>query len=109
MSATQPLQDGDHASPEQTWQLGCFSEYGTLHSVMVGRLDDLAYPAWSPNIRYLTGKSTRCCRARPGRPSTSESRHPHLWEALYRDVEGVVETFQAHGVEVLRPAHVPPR
>ena len=103
MSATQPLKDGDHASPEQTWQLGCFSEYGTLHSVMVGRLDDLAYPAWSPNIRYLTGEIKEVLSSATGPAVNIREQAPHLWEALYRDVEGVVETFQAHGVEVLRP------
>jgi len=84
-------------------ELGCYSEYGTLRAVIVGRLDDLAYPAWSPNIRYLSGEIAELLSGASGSAVNIRDRAPHLWEALSIDVEGVVETFEAHGVRVLRP------
>lgn len=84
-------------------ELGCYSEYGTLRAVIVGRLDDLAYPAWSSNIRYLSGEIAELLSGASGSAVNIRDRAPHLWEALSTDVEGVVETFEAHGVRVLRP------
>ena len=57
MTTTQQRQEPDRSSAtKRPFELGCFSEFGALHAVVVGRVDDLAYPAWSPNIRYLSGE-----------------------------------------------------
>ena len=103
METLQPLREGEQARAEPSWKLGCFSEYGRLHAVVVGRLDDLAYPAWSPNIRYLSGEIAELLSGATGTSVNIRESAPHLWEALFADVEGIVETFEQHGVEVLRP------
>ncbi len=103
MSTTQPLHEGERENQQPSWKLGCFSEYGALHAVIVGTLDDLAYPAWSPNIRYLSGEIAELLSSATGTSVNIRESAPHLWDALFADVEGVVETFEQHGVEVLRP------
>ena len=90
-------------------EIGCFSEYGTLNAVVVGRVDGLAYPAWSPNIRYLGGEIAELLSGADGDQVDVRERAPHLWEALAADVERVVQTFESHGVRVLRPRNLPPR
>ncbi len=84
-------------------EIGCFSEYGKLNAVVVGRVDGLAYPAWSPNIRYLGGEIAELLSGADGDQVDVRERAPHLWEALAADVERVVQTFESHGVRVLRP------
>lgn len=103
MSATQPRQEADQSIRDRPFELGCFSEYGTLHAVVVGRLDDLTYPAWNPNIRYLSGEIADLLSSATGTSVNIREAAPHLWDALSNDVEGIVEAFQEHGVEVLRP------
>jgi len=97
-TATEPLRPG-----ELPIELGCFSEYGRLHAVVVGRPEDLAYPAWSPNIRYLTGEIADLLSSARGTSVNVRDSAPHLWDGLARDIEGIVESFQQHGVRVLRP------
>ena len=84
-------------------EIGCFSEYGKLNAVVVGRVDGLAYPAWSPNIRYLSGEIAELLSSADGDEVDVRERAPQLWEALAADVERVVDTFEQHGVRVLRP------
>ena len=48
-------QEKGTAAEARTFEIGCFNDWGTLKVAMVGSTQDLAYPAWSPNIRYLTG------------------------------------------------------
>jgi N-dimethylarginine dimethylaminohydrolase len=80
-----------------------------LHAVVVGRVDDLAYPAWSPNLRYLSGEIAELLSSSPGRSVDVRERAPHLWEALAADIEHIAETFEQHGVRVLRPRPFLPR
>ncbi len=104
MTTTQQRQEPDRSSAtKRPFELGCFSEFGALHAVVVGRVDDLAYPAWSPNIRYLSGEIADLLSGAKGSAVDIRAAAPHLWEGLSRDVEGIAETFQDHGVEVLRP------
>ena len=91
------------ASYTMTIEIGCFSEFGTLRAAVVGRLDDLAYPAWSPNVRYLSGEIADLLRGATERSVNVREHAPHLWDALATDVEGVVAAFEEHGVRVLRP------
>ncbi len=83
--------------------IGCYSDYGTLRSVMVGSTEDLAYPSWSPNIRYLTGDVAELLSSADGNAVDLRERAPELWEGVTADVERVAELFAAHGVEVVRP------
>ena len=83
--------------------IGCYSDYGTLRSVMVGSTEDLAYPSWSPNIRYLTGEVAELLSSADGNAVNLRERAPELWEGVTADVERVADLFAEHGVEVVRP------
>jgi glycine amidinotransferase len=84
-------------------EIGCFSEYGKLHAVVVGSVEGLAYPAWNRNVRYLP-EQIRTLLADSDEPAVDvRERAPEMWEALRADVEGVVEAFEREGVTVLRP------
>jgi N-dimethylarginine dimethylaminohydrolase len=84
-------------------QIGCFNDWGTLRVAMVGSTEDLAYPAWSPNIRYLTGEVAELLSNAEGDSVNLRERAPELWEKITADVEGIAQTFRDHGVEVVRP------
>jgi N-dimethylarginine dimethylaminohydrolase len=84
-------------------EIGCYSDYGTLRVVMVGRTDDLAYPAWSPNIRYLTGEVAELLSSATGSAVNLREQAPELWESVTADVERIADTLREHGVEVVRP------
>ncbi|HVA08101.1 MAG TPA: hypothetical protein VNG12_15295, partial [Acidimicrobiales bacterium] len=87
-----------------TFQLGCHSEYGRLNAVVVGSVDGLAYPPWNRNIRYLSGEVADLLAAGPPGDAVDVRRAaPHLHAALAVDVERVAQTFESHGVAVLRP------
>jgi N-dimethylarginine dimethylaminohydrolase len=84
--------------------LGCHSEYGHLDAVVVGRTDGLRYPAFNRNIRYLSGEVAELlASAPPGSSVDVQTAAPHLWEQLTETVERVADTFERHGVTVLRP------
>jgi N-dimethylarginine dimethylaminohydrolase len=85
------------------WRLGCFSECGRLRAVVVGRVDDLAYPAWSRNIRYLSGPIRELLVGASGSSVNVREAAPSLWNGLRDDVERLVDVFGEHGVDVLRP------
>ena len=93
----------------EPFEIGCFSDYGTLRVVMVGRTDDLAYPAWSSNIRYLTGPVAELLSNADGNSVNLREQAPELWEGITEDVEGIAEAFRKHGAEVVRPASSSPR
>jgi glycine amidinotransferase len=97
----QPRGPGEHA--KASWRLGCFSEYGRLRAVVVGSLEDLAYPAWSRNVRYLSGPIKELLMSAAGREVDVRRQAPELWQALSEDVERLVQTFSDYGVDVLRP------
>jgi N-dimethylarginine dimethylaminohydrolase len=84
-------------------ELGCFSDYGTLRAVVVGRTEDFAYPAWNPNIRYLKGEIAELLSSRDGNAVNVREQAPELWNALSADVERIAQTFKECGVQVLRP------
>ena len=84
-------------------EFGVFSEYGQLHEVMVGRLDDFAYPAWNPNIRYLSGEIAELLRGAEGDAINVRERAPEIFERTSRQLENVAATFESHGVKVCRP------
>jgi glycine amidinotransferase len=89
---------------DSQFELGCHSEYGRLDAVVVGRTDGLRYPAFNRNIRYLSGEVAEVLSAAPAGGSVDvRASAPHLWERLTEAVERVVDVFQAHGVQVLRP------
>jgi N-dimethylarginine dimethylaminohydrolase len=83
--------------------IGCYSDYGTLRSVMVGSTEDLAYPSWSPNIRYLRDEVAELLSSADGNAVDLSEQAPELWEGVTSDVERVAELFAEHGVEVVRP------
>jgi N-dimethylarginine dimethylaminohydrolase len=92
------------------FELGCNSEYGELKAVVVGRVDGLAYPAFNRNIRYLSGEIAELLSTVPEGGSVDvRAAAPHLWEQLASAVERVAETFEQHGVTVLRPREFEPR
>lgn len=93
----------EDVSVGQAIRIGCFSEYGTLRAVVVGTPDGLAYPAWSPNVRYLQGPMRDLLMDAPGPSVDLRERAPSVWESLHEDIEGVVALFERHGVRVLRP------
>ncbi len=84
-------------------EIGCFSDYGTLRTAMVGSTEDLAYPAWSPNIRYLRGEQAELLSNAEGSAVNLRERAPDLWEAVTADMESLVEILEQNGVEVVRP------
>jgi N-dimethylarginine dimethylaminohydrolase len=87
-----------------SFELGCHSEYGNLDAVVVGRTDDLRYPAFNRNIRYLSGDiADLLSSAAPGSSVDVRERAPELWEQLTEAVERVADTFTQQGVTVLRP------
>lgn len=99
-SAAHPADRAEPVAPE----LGCFSEYGRLHAVVVGSVEGFAYPPWNRNIRYLSGEIAELlAAARAGQAVDVKRAAPRLWEALAENVERVADTFQQHGVAVLRP------
>src|SRR5262245_44207977 len=87
----------------KTFEIGCFSDWGTLRVVMVGSTEDLAYPAWSPNIRYLSGDVAELLSNAKGNSVNLREEAPELWEGITRDVEGIVTAFEEYGCEVVRP------
>ncbi len=84
-------------------EIGCFSDYGTLRTVMIGSTEDLAYPAWNTNIRYLTGDVADILSAADGKAVNIRDRAPELWEGITADVESIVGLLERHGVQVVRP------
>jgi N-dimethylarginine dimethylaminohydrolase len=84
-------------------EIGCFSEYGKLHAVVVGSVEGLAYPAWNRNVCYLPEQIRRLLADSDEPAVDVRERAPEMWEALRADVEGVVEAFEREGVTVLRP------
>jgi glycine amidinotransferase len=84
-------------------EIGCFSDYGRLRVVMVGSTEDLAYPAWSPNIRYLTGEVAEILSNASGDQVLLKEEAPDLWERVTEDVERIAQTFADHGCDVVRP------
>jgi glycine amidinotransferase len=99
-SAEQRSTGGEEARP---LEIGCFSDYGTLRVVMVGSTEDLAYPAWSPNIRYLTGEVAELLANAEGDSVNLKGQAPELWEGITANVEGIADAFREHGCEVVRP------
>jgi glycine amidinotransferase len=87
----------------EPFEIGCFSDYGTLRVVMVGRTDDLAYPAWSSNIRYLTGPVAELLSNADGNSVNLREHAPELWDGITDDVESIAEAFRQHGAQVVRP------
>jgi len=84
-------------------RFGVFSEFGKLNTVVVGQVEDFAYPPYSPNIRYLTGEKRRMLESTDGRPYRLKSEQPALYERLVSQLEIVCEAFRSRGIEVLRP------
>lgn len=82
---------------------GVHSEYGKLHQVMVGRLDDFAYPSWSRNLRYLGPEITQILKSTCGKALPVRDAIPEVFGKTAEQLENVVETFERLGVEVLRP------
>jgi glycine amidinotransferase len=77
--------------------------------VIVGRTVGLRYPAFNRNIRYLSGEVAEVLSAMPAGGSVDvQAAAPRLWERLTEAVERVVDTFEAHGVQVLRPREFSP-
>lgn len=90
-------------------ELGCHSEYGELKAVVVGRVDGLAYPAFNRNIRYLSGEVAELLSGASEDGSVDvRAAAPHLWNQLASAVERVADTFEQHGVRVLRPREFEP-
>ncbi|MGE0238213.1 MAG: hypothetical protein AB7F09_24925 [Parvibaculaceae bacterium] len=82
---------------------GVHSEYGKLNAVVVGQVDDFAYPPFCPNIRYLTGQKRRLLEATRGRAFALKDEMPALYTKLIAQLELVCETFRERGVKVYRP------
>lgn len=82
---------------------GVHSEYGRLPMVMVGQVDDFAYPPFCPNLRYLTGEKRRMLEATGGRAYHLRAEKPALYDKLVEQLEIVCEAFRTRGVEVVRP------
>lgn len=89
----------DRAAPK----FGVHSEYGTLHQVMVGHLEDFVYPSWSENLRYLGPEITRILKDTGGRGLPVKDALPDVFDRTASQLEAVVETFRSRGVDVLRP------
>jgi len=87
---------------------GVYSEYGRLHAVVVGQVEDFAYPPYSPNIRYLTGEKRRMLESVDGRPYRLKCEQPALYDRLVNQIEIVCEAFRGRGIEVLRPRRFTP-
>jgi N-dimethylarginine dimethylaminohydrolase len=103
MPATSTQSSVDDPDVGPATRIGCFSEYGTLRAVVVGSVDGLAYPAWSPNVRYLSG-SIRDLLVDAREPEVDiRKQAPGAWEALRGQIEEIVATFERHNVQVLRP------
>ncbi|MFN8161749.1 MAG: hypothetical protein U0R52_11985 [Solirubrobacterales bacterium] len=83
--------------------IGCYSDFGRLRVVMVGRTDDLAYPAWSRNIRYLSGEVADLLSSAKGNSVNLLENAPQWWEAITEDIERIVKAFADRGIEVVRP------
>jgi N-dimethylarginine dimethylaminohydrolase len=103
MEASSAQETGRSGEEPRALEIGCYSDYGTLRVVMVGRTDDLAYPAWSRNIRYLTGEVAELLSNADGDAVNLREQAPELWESITAEVEGVADAFREHGVEVVRP------
>lgn len=86
-----------------TSRFGVHSEYGRLNTVLVGQVEDFAYPPYSPNIRYLTGEKRRMLESTEGKPYRLKDEQPALYDRLVTQLEVVCDAFRARGVEVLRP------
>src|SRR6201986_1370610 len=101
---TAPRPQGGDVSRTTSVELGCYSEYGRLEAVVVGRTDGLRYPAFNRNLRYLSGEIAELLSSDPTGSSVDvKESAPHLWEQLTEAVERVADTFTEHGVTVLRP------
>ena len=88
---------------EGSFELGCHSEYGKLNAVVVGSVEDFAYPAFNRNVRYLTGPVKDLLSSAKGDAVNVREAAPEIWSALHDDVERVVEVFESNGVHVERP------
>lgn len=101
-----------HAAPETRRQVapkfGVHSEYGTLHQVMVGHLDDFVYPSWSRNLRYLGPEITEILKGAGENGLPVREALPEVFDKTSAQLEGVVQAFRDHGVEVLRPRRLQP-
>jgi len=91
-----------------TSRFGVHSEYGRLNTVVVGQVEEFAYPPYSPNIRYLTGEKRRMLESIEGRPYRLKFEQPVLYDRLVEQLEVVCDAFRARGVEVHRPRALTP-
>ncbi len=88
---------------QQQHRFGVHSEFGTLREVMVGRLDDFAYPRWHPNIRYLGGETAELLKRADEPTVYVKDIVPEIWEQAHEQLENVVSAFEKDGVKVHRP------
>ena len=76
----------------EPFEIGFFSDYGTLRVVIVGRTNNLAYPAWS-----RTSATSRCIAwllwNTEGNSVTLRGRR-RLWERITEDVERILEALR---------------
>ena len=83
-------------------QFGVHSEWGKLREVVVGRADDLALPPWSPDLSHYNPELTAALEGRSEALEIARAmpeRHARAAEQL----EGLVATYERHGVRVHRP------
>ncbi|MGE0008724.1 MAG: dimethylarginine dimethylaminohydrolase family protein [Parvibaculaceae bacterium] len=82
---------------------GVHSEYGRLNAVMVGQVEEFAYPPYCANLRYLTGEKRQMLKSTNGKAFDLKNSMPSLYDKLVSQLELVCETFRSRGVDVCRP------
>jgi N-dimethylarginine dimethylaminohydrolase len=88
--------------PEARPKFGVHSEYGKLHEVVVGRVEDLALPPWSADLRHYNAELTAALKGRT-QPLSIEQAMPERYARAHAQMENLAATYQRFGVIVHRP------
>ncbi len=89
-------------SRDRIHKFGVHSEYGRLHEVVVGRVEDLALPPWSPDLSHYNAELTAALEGR-SEALDIESAMPDRFARAREQMENLVTTYERFGVVVHRP------
>jgi glycine amidinotransferase len=82
---------------------GCHSDFGALHEVVVGIIDDLTLPPFSEDLCHYNDELRYLLENSGGEPVDIKQALPERYEAAAMQIEGIVGAFEKNGVVVHRP------
>lgn len=83
-------------------EVGVYSDYGTLHEVVVGHFNDFIYAELSPSVRYVHPELRALLEAQEGKPLNVKEALPERYEQTVQQLEALAATYEKFGVKVHR-------